>query len=142
MTKSTFPHKNVFSGLKNDWVKLSELFSTLKKSKSNFPNFIQHKKWLKVLFFEFILTIKCCKDYFPNFSTIKNDKVQLSASFSAIKNDKVQLSELFPPIKIIMSNFLHFFPHKKLQSSNFRTFSDLKNDCKGQISKLFPNISE
>jgi hypothetical protein len=41
-----------------------------------------------------------------------------------------------------MSNFLHFFPHKKLQSSNFRTFSDLKNDCKGQISKLFPNISE
>jgi hypothetical protein len=54
----------------------------------------------KVLFSEFILTIKYCKDYFPNFSAIKNDKVQLSASFSAIKNDKVQLSELFPPIEI------------------------------------------
>jgi hypothetical protein len=46
----------------------------------------------KVLFSEFILTTKYCKDYFPNFSAIKNDKVQLSASFSAIKNDKVQLS--------------------------------------------------
>ena len=83
----------------------------------------------KVLFSEFILTIKYCKDYFPNFSAIKNDKVQLSASFSAIKNDKVQLSELFPPIeiknykvqisalfpplKMIKSNFPSFFRHKK-----------------------------
>jgi hypothetical protein len=37
----------------------------------------------------------CFIDYFPNFSAIKNDKVQLSA----IKNNQVQLSELFPPIK-------------------------------------------
>jgi hypothetical protein len=29
MTKSAFPQTNVFSGLKNDWVKLSELFWTL-----------------------------------------------------------------------------------------------------------------
>jgi hypothetical protein len=29
MTKSAFPQTNVFSGLKNDWVKLSELFPTL-----------------------------------------------------------------------------------------------------------------
>jgi hypothetical protein len=63
---------------------------------------------------------------FPNFSAIKNDKVQLSASFSAIKNDKVQLSKLFPPIKITNSNFPHFFRHEILQSSKFRTFSDLK----------------
>jgi hypothetical protein len=47
--------------------------------------------------------LKYCKVYFPNFSAIKNDKVQLSASFSAIKNDKVQLSELFPPIKMTKS---------------------------------------
>ena len=49
----------------------------------------------KVLFSEFILTIKFCKVYFPNFSAIKNDKVQLSELFPANKNDKVQLSELF-----------------------------------------------
>jgi hypothetical protein len=48
-------------------------------------------------------TIKYCKVYFPNFSSIKNDKVQLSASFSAIKNDKVQLSELFPPLSFFRS---------------------------------------
>jgi hypothetical protein len=50
MTKSTFPQKNVFSGLKIDWVKLSELFPTLKTSKSNFPSFIQHKKWQSHIF--------------------------------------------------------------------------------------------
>jgi zona occludens toxin (predicted ATPase) len=38
------------ASLKNDRVKLSELFPTLKKSKSNFPSFIQHKKWQSPIF--------------------------------------------------------------------------------------------
>jgi predicted ATPase len=77
-----------FSTNKNDEVKLSELFPTLKKSKSPTFQALSNIKNDKVLFSEFILTIKYCKDYFPNFSAIKNDKVQLSASFSAIKNDQ------------------------------------------------------
>jgi hypothetical protein len=52
MTKSIFPQKSVFSGLKNDWVKLW-IFSNIKK----------------------------IKVYFPNFSAIKNHKVQISALF-------------------------------------------------------------
>ena len=90
MTKSAFPQKN-------DWVKLSELLPTLKKSESPTFQALSYIKNDKVLFSKFILTIKYCKDYFPN--------------FSAIKNDKVQLSELFPPIKI----------------KKFRTISDIKN---------------
>ena len=110
-----------FSGLKNDRVKLSELFPTLKKSKSNFPSFIQHKKWQSPIF-RIYFNHKILQSLFPNFSAIKNDKVQLSASFSAIKNDKVQLSELFPPIKMTKSNFPSFFRPKKWQSPNFRIF--------------------
>jgi hypothetical protein len=55
MTKSAFPQKNVFSGLKNDWVKLSELFPTLKKSKSNWTLlFLLAKKVRKVeLYYHF-----------------------------------------------------------------------------------------
>ena len=94
-------------------------------TESNFLNFFQQSQTFqalsnikndKVLFSEFILTIKYCKDYFPNVPAIKNDKVQLSA----IKNDKVQISELFPPI-----------------SPTFRTFFANKNN-KVQLSALFP----
>ena len=143
------------------WVKLSELFPTLKKSKS--PTF-QALSNIKIY-----SNHKILQRLFSKLFRHPKWQVQLSASFSAIKNDKVQLSELFLPIKIIKSNFPHFFRHKKLQSSNFRTFSDIKNDKvqisasfsaiqndisptfqafsdmkngKVQISKLFPNISE
>ena len=138
---------------KKDWVKFSELFPTLKKSKSKFPSFIQQTKWQRPTFriysnheilqsiFQTFPPSKTTKSNFPHlFPPLKMTKFNFP-NFSANKNDKVQLSELFLPIKMIMSNFPNFFRHKKLQSSNFRTFSDLKNG-KVQISKLFPNISE
>ena len=135
MTKSTFPQKNVFSGLKIDWVKLSELFPTLKTSKSNFPSFIQRKKWQS-----------------PIFRIYSNHKIlqTIFQTFPPSKMTKSNFPHLFPPLKIIKSNFPHFFRPKKWQSPNFRiffchskwlsptvrAFSDLKNG-KVQISKLF-----
>ena len=114
-----------FLTLKCNWVQLSRIFPTLRKSKFSFPSFFQHKKWQS-----------------PTFCIYSDHKILQSLSFrafSAIKNYKVQLSKLFPPSKMTKSNFPSFLRLKKWQKSpNFRTFSDINNG-NVQISKLFPN---
>ena len=125
-----------FLTLKFNWVQLSRIFPTLRKSKFSFPSFFQHKKWQSL-----------------TFCIYSDHKILQSLSFrafSAIKNYKVQLSKLFPPSKMTKSNFPSFLRLKKWQCPNFQAVSEILHSefrtlfgisCYGSLKEAGPTCS-